>query len=132
MLFTTGFGLCNMCSNYHVGDVPADRSLDDTAKVHQLWTHRVKLDSLTRQQINHINDVHSENMGSEIPVIQYELQLYSKLVNLFAALVISHAGLRDNVISPQAACKITVSLDWVWFYCLRSRTNFCGVDSTLL
>ena len=75
-----------MCSNYHVGDVPADRSLDDTAQVHQLWTRRVKLDSLARLQINHINGEYPENMGSDIPVIQYGTVQYSKLVDLFKVL----------------------------------------------
>ena len=58
-------------------------------------------------------------MGNEIPVIQYGSVKYAKLVNLFAALGIRHAGLQDNVISHQAASKITVSLDWQWFYGLR-------------
>ena len=105
-----------MCSNYHVCDVPVDSPTEPTVFVHQLWTHRVKLDSLVRQQINFLDDVYHENIGREIPVIQYGAVQYSKLVNLFAALGICHAGLQDNIISPQAACKITVSLDWQQFY----------------
>ena len=102
-----------------MGDLLADRSLDDTAKVFKLWTCRVKLDSLGRQQINHIDGKYSENMGSEIPVIQYDSKEYSKLVELFKALGIRQAGALDNVISSQAAHKITVTLDSQWFYSLH-------------
>ena len=34
MLLTTGFRLCNMCSNYHVGDVLVDSPVEDTVFIH--------------------------------------------------------------------------------------------------
>ena len=58
-------------------------------------------------------------MGGKIPVIKYDEVEYSKLVELFKALGICQAGALDNVISSQAACKITVPLDLQQFYSLQ-------------
>ena len=103
MLLTTGFGLCNMCSKFHVDDATVERPLSETATVLQLWVGRVKLDHWARQQINYINNIHPDSMGSDIPVIEYGCVKYTKLVELFKALGIHQAGLWDNIISSQAA-----------------------------
>ena len=123
MLLTAGFRLCNMCSKFHMDDPPVergpvDRPVSSTGVVLQLWVRRVKLDHLARQQINHINDVHPANMGSEIPVIQYGNVSNTRLVDLFKALDIHQAGASSNVISSQAAHKIMVPLDPQRFYSL--------------
>ena len=55
-------------------------------------------------------------------------------MDLFKALGIRQAGLRDNIISSQAACKITVSLDWQWFYGLRLadfHDSFCALNHNI-
>ena len=95
-----------------------DRPPSATGTLLQLWVRKVKLDSLARQQINFINGVHPANMGGEIPVIEYRGVQYTKLVDLFQALDIRQAGAPDNVISSQAARKITVPLDPQRFYSL--------------
>ena len=102
-------------------DAQVDRPLCNTATVFKLWICRVKLDSQARLQISHINGEYPDNMGSKIPVIQYGRVKYSKLVELFKALDIRQAGAQDNVISSQAACKITVTLDPQWFYSVPCR-----------
>ena len=76
--------------------MPVDRPLSSTGVVLQLWVRRVKLDRLARQQINHINDVYPENMGSEIPVIEYGNVSYTRLVDLFHTMQIRQAGAKRH------------------------------------
>ena len=78
---------------------PVVRPVSSTGAVLQLWVRRVKLDRLARQQINRIDSVCPANMGSDIPVIQYNGVSYTKLVALFEAMKIRQAGAPDNVIS---------------------------------
>ena len=111
MLLTTGFRLCNMCFKFHVDYAPVERPLSETTTVLQLWIHRVKLDCLEIQQINHINGVYPVNMGSDIPLIEYEGVSSTKLTTLLDAMQIRQAGAWSNVISSQAARKIMVPLD---------------------
>ena len=124
MLLTSGFGLCNMCSKFHMDDPPVERMQDGslrsgTGAVFQLWVRRVKLDRLARQQINHIDRVYPVGMGSYIPVIQYMGVSYTKLSSLFEAMEIRQAGALDNVISSQAVRQIIIPLDPQRYYSLR-------------